>query len=38
MNLHETMIDMGDKAVAAAHQLATLGTRRKNLILEAMAE
>ena len=38
MNLHETMIDMGDKAVAAARQLATLGTRRKNLILEAMAE
>lgn len=38
MNLHETMIEMGDKAVAAARQLATLGTRRKNLILEAMAE
>ena len=38
MTLHETMIDMGDKAVAAARQLATLGTRRKNLILEAMAE
>lgn len=38
MNLHETLIDMGDKAVAAERQLATLGTRRKNLILEAMAE
>jgi len=38
MTLHAAMIDMGDKAVAAAHQLATLGTRRKNLILEAMAE
>ena len=38
MNLHETMIDMGDRAVAAARLLATLGTRRKNLILEAMAE
>ena len=38
MNLHETMIEMGDHAVAAARQLATLGTRRKNLILEAMAE
>jgi len=38
MTLHETMIDMGDQAVAAARQLATLGTRRKNLILEAMAE
>ena len=38
MNLHETMIEMGDQAVAAARQLATLGSRRKNLILEAMAE
>ena len=38
MNLHETMIEMGDQAVAAARQLATLGPRRKNLILEAMAE
>ena len=32
------MLQMGDQAVAAARQLATLGTRRKNLILEAMAE
>ena len=38
MNLHETMIEMGDRAVTAERQLATLGTRRKNLILEAMAE
>ena len=38
MNLHETMLQMGDRAVAAERQLATLGTRRKNLILEAMAE
>ena len=38
MNLHETMIEMGDRALAAERQLATLGTRRKNLILEAMAE
>jgi glutamate-5-semialdehyde dehydrogenase len=38
MTLHETMIEMGDRAVAAARQLAKLGTRRKNLILEAMAE
>ncbi|MGD9782765.1 MAG: glutamate-5-semialdehyde dehydrogenase [Kiritimatiellia bacterium] len=38
MTLHETMIEMGDRAVAAARQLAPLGTRRKNLILEAMAE
>ena len=38
MTLHETMIEMGDRAVTAERQLATLGTRRKNLILEAMAE
>ena len=38
MNLHETMIQLGDQAVAAERQLATLGTRRKNIILEAMAD
>ena len=38
MNLHETMIEMGDRALAAERQLATLGTRRKNIILEAMAD
>ncbi|NLB66354.1 MAG: glutamate-5-semialdehyde dehydrogenase [Lentisphaerae bacterium] len=38
MNLHDHMIEMGDRAVAAKQQLATLSTRRKNLILEAMAE
>ena len=38
MTLHETMIEMGDRALAAERQLAPLGTRRKNLILEAMAE
>ncbi len=38
MNLHETMIEMGDRALTAERQLATMGTRRKNLILEAMAE
>ena len=38
MTLHQTMIDMGDQAVAASRQLAALGTRRKNLILEAMAD
>lgn len=38
MTLHETLMEMGDRAVAAERQLATLGTRRKNLILEAMAE
>lgn len=38
MNLHDTMIEMGDRALTAERQLATIGTRRKNLILEAMAE
>jgi glutamate-5-semialdehyde dehydrogenase len=38
MTLHEQMLDMGRRAVAAAHALATLGPRRKNLILEAMAD
>ncbi|NLG34113.1 MAG: glutamate-5-semialdehyde dehydrogenase [Lentisphaerae bacterium] len=38
MNLHETMIEMGDRALAAERQLAPLGTRRKNIILEAMAD
>ncbi len=38
MNLHDTMLQMGDQAVTAARQLATLGSRRKNIILEAMAE
>ncbi len=38
MTLHETMIEMGDRAVAAERQLTTLGTRRKNIILEAMAD
>lgn len=38
MTLHETMLEMGDRALVAERQLATLGTRRKNLILDAMAE
>lgn len=37
MDLHETMVDMGKKAMVASRALATLGTRRKNIILEAMA-
>jgi len=32
------MIAMGDQALAASRQLATLSSRRKNLVLEAMAE
>ena len=37
MNLHDDMILMGEKAVAASRELAKLSTRRKNIILEAMA-
>ena len=38
MNLHEEMIQMGDRAVAAARALARLSARRKNSILQAMAD
>jgi len=38
MNLHEEMILMGDKAVAASRELAKLSTKKKNKILEAMAD
>lgn len=38
MNLHEEMIQTGERAVAAARELARLSTRKKNLILEAMAD
>ena len=38
MSLHEDMVEMGDKAVAAAQELALLTSRKKNTILEAMAE
>ncbi|HMP76631.1 MAG TPA: glutamate-5-semialdehyde dehydrogenase [Kiritimatiellia bacterium] len=37
MNLHDEMVGMGDRAVAAARALAQLSARRKNGILEAMA-
>lgn len=37
-NLHEEMIRMGDRAVAAARALAQLSARRKNAILMAMAD
>ena len=37
MNLHDEMVGMGDRAVAAARALAQLSARRKNSILEAMA-
>ena len=38
MNLHEEMILMGSKAVAAGRELARLSTKKKNTILEAMAD
>ncbi len=37
MSLHHEMLEMADRAVAAARALATLATLDKNLILEAMA-
>ena len=37
MGLHEDMVLMGDRAVAAARALALLSSRKKNAILEAMA-
>lgn len=38
MSLHDEMIRMGDRAVAASRALAQLSARRKNAILEAMAD
>jgi glutamate-5-semialdehyde dehydrogenase len=38
MTLHDEMNQMGDRAVNAARQLAQLSTRKKNAILEAIAE
>jgi glutamate-5-semialdehyde dehydrogenase len=38
MTLHEEMILMGEKAVAASRDLAKLSTKKKNAILEAMAD
>jgi glutamate-5-semialdehyde dehydrogenase len=37
MSLHDDMVLMGDRAVAAARALAKLSSRKKNSILEAMA-
>jgi len=37
MNLHEKMILMGEKAVLASRELAKLSTKKKNAMLEAMA-
>lgn len=38
MDIHEEMIRMGDRAMAAARELARLPTRRKNSILISMAD
>ncbi len=38
MSLHEEMVAMGDKAVVAARELVLLGSRKKNNILQAMAD
>jgi len=38
MNLHDEMISMGVKAVHASRELAKLSTKKKNAILEAMAD
>ncbi len=38
MNLHDTMIEMGTKAVAASRVLAKLSTKKKNAMLAAMAD
>lgn len=37
MSLHDEMILMGEKAVAASRELAKCSTKKKNAILEAMA-
>ncbi len=37
-NLHEEMVQLGDRAVQAARELSSLTTRKKNAILEAMAQ
>ena len=38
MSLHDEMISMGVKAVHASRELAKLSTKKKNAILEAMAD
>ncbi|MBP7830450.1 MAG: glutamate-5-semialdehyde dehydrogenase [Kiritimatiellae bacterium] len=38
MSLHEEMLAMGDRALAASRALARLSSRRKNSMLEAMAD
>lgn len=38
MNLHDDIVAMGERAVAAAQELILLHSRRKNAILKAMAD
>jgi glutamate-5-semialdehyde dehydrogenase len=38
MDLHDQMIEMGNKAVLASRELAKLSSKKKNAILEAMAD
>ena len=38
MSLHDDMLAIGDRAVAASRQLVLLNSRRKNAILQAMGE
>jgi glutamate-5-semialdehyde dehydrogenase len=38
MGLHEDMLALGDRAVAASRELVRLSSRRKNTILQAMAD
>ena len=38
MSLHDDIIAMGDRAVAASRELALLNARRKNTILQSMAD
>ncbi|MFC1468158.1 glutamate-5-semialdehyde dehydrogenase [Verrucomicrobiota bacterium] len=38
MSLHDDMLKIGEQALKAARELAKLSTRKKNAILEAMAE
>lgn len=37
MNVHDTMVEIGDRAAAAAREMVPLHSRKKNAILESMA-
>ena len=38
MNLHQDIVQMGQQAVAASRELAIMNSRKKNTILQAMAD